>query len=111
LEGVFTFDLEQKTRQPGLPNLDLKSRHKHFRMAPSFDLGGISRLEEEFDGLLQIRTSGLDAVALARNIELWTESNLSIALAFNNSCELLHPFHWACSSFQSKTTNFAAASA
>jgi hypothetical protein len=80
LEGVFTFDLEQKTRQLGLPNLDLKLRHKHFRMAPSFDLGGISRLEEEFDGLLQIRTSGLDAVALARNIELWTESNVSIAL-------------------------------
>ena len=39
-------------RTRSLPNLNLKARHKHFRMAPSFDLGGISRLKEEFDGLL-----------------------------------------------------------
>jgi len=39
-----------KTRS--LPNLDLKARHKHFRMAPSLDLCGISRLKEEFGSLL-----------------------------------------------------------
>jgi hypothetical protein len=81
-------------RTRSLPNLDLKSRHKYFGVPPSFDLGWIGRLKEEFNGFLQICASCLDGIALARDIQLGTESNISVALALNDRRKLLRPFHW-----------------
>jgi hypothetical protein len=80
-------------RTRSLPNLNLKSCYEYFRVPPSFDLGWVRRLEEEFDRFLQVCASGLDGVALARNIELGTKSNVSVALALNNRCQLLSLFH------------------
>jgi hypothetical protein len=77
-----------------LTNLDLKSRHKHFGVSPPLDLGWIRRLEKELDRLLQVRTSALDGVTLARNVELGTKSNVCIALALNDCRKLLRTFHW-----------------
>jgi hypothetical protein len=80
-------------RTRSLPNLNLKSRDKYFRMPTPFDLCRVRTLKEEFDGFLQVRSSGFYAVTLARNIELGTKSDVCIALAFNNGCKLLHLFH------------------
>jgi hypothetical protein len=71
-------------RTRSLPNLDLKSRHKYFGVPPSFDLGWIRRLEEQLNGFLQICASGLDGIALTRDIQLGTEPNVSVALALND---------------------------
>src|ERR1700684_3210965 len=80
-------------RTRSLPNLNLKSRHKHFRVPPSFDLGWVRCLEKQLNGLLQICARSLNCLALARDIKLGTESNVSVALALDNRCELLRSFH------------------
>jgi hypothetical protein len=71
-------------RTRSLPNLNLKSGHKYFGVPPAFNLTWICCLKEEFNGLLQIRARGLDCLALARDIKLGTESNVSVALALND---------------------------
>lgn len=84
-------------RTRSLPNLNLKSRHKYFGVPPSFDLAWIRCLEEQLNGLLQICARGLDCLALARDVKLGTESNVSVALALklalNDRRELLRSFH------------------
>jgi hypothetical protein len=80
-------------RTRSLPNLDLKSRYKYFGVPASFDFGWIRRFEKQLDRFLQVCTSTLDRVALARDIELGTKPNVPLALALNDCGQLLRVFH------------------
>src|SRR5271156_486030 len=76
-----------------LPNLDLKTRHEYFRVLPSLDLGRIRCLEKQLDSFQQICPSRFNSVALARNIEFRTKSNVSASFTLNDCRNLSHPFH------------------
>jgi len=91
LAGIAQTSRPESTRS--LTNLDLKPRHKHFGVSPPLYLGWIRRLEKKLDRLLQVSTSALDGVTLARNVKLETKSNVCIALALNDCRKLLRPFH------------------
>jgi hypothetical protein len=75
-----------------LPNLDLKPSYKYFGVSPSFDFGWVRRFEEEFDSLPQIRTSRLDGIAGACEIEFGAEPDLAAALSLHDRRKLLEAF-------------------
>jgi hypothetical protein len=81
-------------RTRSLPNLNLKSRHKYLRMPTLFDLGRIRRFEKQLHCFLQVRAGSFDSVALTRDIELRTKTDVPAAFPFDDRRELLRPFHW-----------------
>lgn len=71
---------------------DLEAGDKDVRVQALLDLLRAGRLQEEFHGLSQIGEGLLDRGSLAHNIQLWTQSDITVSLTFKNSseCALIH---------------------
>jgi len=57
------------------------------------DLGGTDRLEEEAEGLLKVGASLLDGVALAGDVQFWTERGIAVSLPFDDRRNALRVLH------------------
>jgi hypothetical protein len=77
-------------RTRSLPNLYLKASYKYLRVTTPLDLVFIRGFQKQFDGFLKILASLLNRCALTGNVKLGTKPDISIALALDNCCELLH---------------------
>ena len=73
-------------RARSLPKSDLDLCHKHFAMKTFFYLLRGRRFKEEFKSLAQIVSRLLDRIALAGNIDLRTQRNISISFSFDYRC-------------------------
>ena len=76
-----------------LPNLDLKPRHKQFGMPAPFDFCWVRGFKKQLYCLSQIVTRGFDRVALAGNIQLGAQGNVTSALTFNDRSDVSKLFH------------------
>ena len=75
--------------RPGLPDRDLQAGHVGLPRAPPLDFRGIGRLEEEFQGFLEILPRLLDGVSLTGDIEFRTKGDISVPFSLDDGGEVL----------------------
>ena len=83
LEDAADFPSE---RTRSLPNGDVDRDDVHLAVQPLGDLRLARCLEEQLERLLEIRTSLLDRIALAGDVDFGTQRHEAIALAFDHCC-------------------------
>lgn len=67
-----------------LGNLYLDLRHEHLRLESSRDFGRIRAFEEQCQSLNKVKACFFDRAALAGNVILGTQRDVTIALAFDD---------------------------
>jgi len=80
-------------RTRSLPNLNLDLSYENLRVLPRFDFRRLRGLKKKLDCFLQIGACILDAIALARDIELGTQGDISATLSLDNCRELPNVLH------------------
>lgn len=76
-----------------LPNRDLDPSYEHFAVQPARDLGRVGRLKEEFQGLDEIGSRGLDRIALAGDIQFGAQRDVSVIFALDDGGQLVLGLH------------------
>src|ERR1051325_10781515 len=80
-------------KTPSLPSRDLQRRHVQLALQTPLHFGSVGALNEKLHRLSKVGRRVFDRVALARDLELRTERNESVAFAVNHRCESAYIAH------------------